>query len=90
MMGGGLMGGGLMGGGLMGGGGRGAGRPDLKDEDGNVVPPTFEAPRYDFSVQFIWQETPLTVRLEARREAEEKAKQQQDSFAADDSLASTR
>jgi type IV pilus assembly protein PilM len=53
---------------------RGRGPQELRDDEGNVIPPDFEAPKYTFTIQFIWQETLLSERLEARakaREAEE-------------------
>jgi hypothetical protein len=34
---------------------------------------SWPAVRYDFIIQFVWQEKPLSVRLEARRKAEEEA-----------------
>jgi hypothetical protein len=63
--------------GMNGGGGRGP--TQKKNEDGE--PPTLPAPRYTFTVQFCWQETPLTERLETKeqeraREAELQEQQQ--------------
>jgi len=34
---------------------------------------SWPAVRYDFIIQFVWQEKPLSVRLEARRKADEEA-----------------
>lgn len=55
----------------------GAGLPGAPVDDPNN-PPFFVVPRCDFIVQFCWQETPLTVRLENRikkaKEEAEKAK----------------
>ena len=46
-------GGGPAGGGASGGGGTAL--PELKDAQGNVVPPDFQAPKFDFVVQFAWK-----------------------------------
>jgi type IV pilus assembly protein PilM len=45
------------GGGPAGGGASGGGTalPELKDAQGNVVPPDFPAPKFDFVVQFAWK-----------------------------------
>ena len=37
------------------------------------VPQYFEAPKYNFKVQLVWREQPLSARLEAKRLAEEAA-----------------
>jgi type IV pilus assembly protein PilM len=57
--------------------------------DSNVVrqmdpnnPEAFQVNRYDFAVQFVWQEKPLNVRLEERRQAEIKAKEAAEAAAA--------
>jgi type IV pilus assembly protein PilM len=42
------------------------------DASGN--PAFFKVTRYDFAVQFVWQEKPLNVRLAERRKKEEEAK----------------
>ncbi len=53
------LGGGLgTGGGVAGGGGIGGGQQgpiEIKDAQGNVVPPNFPAPKFDFIVQFAWK-----------------------------------
>lgn len=43
--------------GMPGGGGFGTGAnlPKIKDEEGNDIPPFFDAPRYRFVVQFAWK-----------------------------------
>ena len=52
---------------------RGAGRsPRAKIDPDN--PPYFMVQRYDFAVQFAWQEKPLNVRLEARKKKIAEAK----------------
>ena len=51
--GGGVAGGGPSGGGF--GGSGGAAMPEIKDDQGNVVPPDFPAPKFDFVVQFAWK-----------------------------------
>lgn len=48
-----------------------AGPGGNKDKD--AIPRSFPAPKYSFTLQMIWKETPLTQRLEARRIAEEEA-----------------
>jgi type IV pilus assembly protein PilM len=53
-----------------GGGAYGAAAPaavveeEIKDENGNVVPAFFVAPKITFTVQFVWQERPLTTRMQ--------------------------
>ncbi len=42
------------------------------DDNGN--PEWFDAPKFEFTLQFIWREKPLTARLEAKRLAEEAKK----------------
>jgi type IV pilus assembly protein PilM len=37
--------------------------------------PYWEATRYEFAIQFVWQEKPLSERLEERRKADEEARQ---------------
>ena len=89
MMGGGMMGGGMMGGygddGGMGMGmgmgmGEGMGDPGgmygsnpNADEDEDGIKKAFDAPKFSFTFQVVWQETPLTMRLEAKRKAAEEA-----------------
>ncbi len=34
------------------------------DDDGTAIPLDFAAPKYDFVIQFCWQENPLTQRME--------------------------
>ncbi len=75
-----------------GAGGYAAGDQKILDDDGNEIPKTFDAPRYDFTVQILWRETPLTRRLEIQRKAEEAAKAAAAAEAAmngDDNLASS-
>jgi len=50
-------GGGVAGGGGPAGGGGGGGpvMPEIKDAQGNIVPPDFPAPKFDFIVQFAWK-----------------------------------
>jgi type IV pilus assembly protein PilM len=49
-------GGGVAGGGPSGGGaGGGTSLPEIKDAQGNIVPPDFPAPKFDFVVQFAWK-----------------------------------
>jgi type IV pilus assembly protein PilM len=50
-----------------------AGVPGAAPIDPNN-PPYFTTTRYDFAIQFVWQEKPLKVRLEERKKAEEAAK----------------
>jgi type IV pilus assembly protein PilM len=45
-------------------------------------PPYFEVTRYDFVIQFVWQEKPLNVRLEARRQKLLEAQQAAEAAAA--------
>jgi type IV pilus assembly protein PilM len=70
------MGGPGMGGGV-GGGLGGQTNPVEKEDPDN--PRRFEAPKYTFKIQFIWQERPLSVRLAAlkakKEEEERKAKE---------------
>jgi len=47
-----------------------AGEPD-KDEEKVSEPLEFPAPRYDFVVQFVWQEKLLSQRLEEKKKKEE-------------------
>lgn len=56
-------------------GGRGsaAGAAAEEEEEAEPEPEFYEAPRYDFKVQFVWKETPLSKRLQARKEAAEAA-----------------
>jgi hypothetical protein len=63
------------------GGDRGAGEGmggtvDLKKQDPNN-PQWFEAPKYEFQLQFVWREQPMSARLEARRKAAEEAAAQE-------------
>ena len=59
------LGGGLgTGGGVAGGGGIGGGQQgpiEIKDAQGNVVPPNFPAPKFDFVVQFAWKPGELEI-----------------------------
>ncbi|MGI8981767.1 MAG: pilus assembly protein PilM [Pirellulaceae bacterium] len=41
------------------------GNKEVKEDPNN--PPFFDAKRYDFIVQFVWQEKPLRIRLEERQ-----------------------
>jgi type IV pilus assembly protein PilM len=50
----------------------GAAGVPLVDANGN--PASFKVNRYDFAVQFVWQEKPLNVRLAERKKKEEEAK----------------
>jgi type IV pilus assembly protein PilM len=50
----------------------GASGAPLVDANGN--PAIFKVNRYDFAVQFVWQEKPLNVRLADRKKKEEEAK----------------
>jgi type IV pilus assembly protein PilM len=52
-------------GGGFGGLGTGAAQPKIDPEN----PPYFQVRRFDFVVQFVWVETPLSVRLEKRKAA---------------------
>jgi type IV pilus assembly protein PilM len=45
-------------------------------------PEYFETTRYDFAIQFVWQEKPLKVRLEEREKAKEAARQAAEAAAA--------
>jgi hypothetical protein len=64
-----------------GGAGRGGSRTGGRDAAGDAAaeeepepePEFYEAPRYDFKVQFVWKETPLSKRIQARKEAAEAA-----------------
>jgi type IV pilus assembly protein PilM len=73
-------GGGAVGGsgGLGGGGGVGG---VVKNEKGEVVPPSFDVEKYEFVVQFCWLEKPLSKRVEERLKAEAEAKQKADEAA---------
>lgn len=52
----------------------GAGGPSDVGPDGKpLIKPFFEAPKFEFQVQMVWRERPLTPRLEAKRAAEEAA-----------------
>ena len=61
-------------------GGPGAGKapgkgPAEKGKGKNEPPPepeSFDAPRYAFTIQFVWQPVPLSKRLQLKREAAEK------------------
>ncbi|MFK7736544.1 MAG: type IV pilus assembly protein PilM [Pirellulaceae bacterium] len=55
-----------------GGGGAGGSAAAGKDDEEDI-PKSFDAPRYNFVLQVIWRETPLTKRLEAKRKAAEAA-----------------
>jgi type IV pilus assembly protein PilM len=57
-----------------GGGQKLPGKADAKDDPNN--PPVYKVPRYDFIVQFCWQEKPLGVRL-ADRELKRKQLEEQ-------------
>ena len=77
----GMAGGGGMasGAGMAGGGGAGAlagGGGSGEDSD---KPTTFKAPRFTFTVQFVWKPTPIRERLKNRetaKQAQQKAQQQ--------------
>jgi type IV pilus assembly protein PilM len=85
---GGMMPGGMMPGMMPGGkggpggfGGQGAGKTPAKGgaadkgKGKNEPPPepeSFDAPRYAFTIQFVWQPVPLSKRLQLKREAAEK------------------
>lgn len=58
--------GGSFGGGL---GGPGGQRRDGEEE----IPRAFDAPKYNFSLQVIWKERPLSQRIEAKKQAEAEA-----------------
>jgi hypothetical protein len=58
----------------------GAAGVPLVDANGN--PASFKVNRYDFAVQFVWQEKPLNVRLAERKKKEEEAKAAADAAAA--------
>ncbi len=75
--GGGFGGGGLGGGGLGGGkaGGKGKDKDKAKDRE---EPESYEAPRYQFTIQFVWQPMPLTKRLQMKVEQLAKAKAERD------------
>jgi type IV pilus assembly protein PilM len=64
------------------GGSRQPGKADAKADPDN--PESFKVPRYDFIVQFCWQEKPLSIRLEERklREAAEAQKAAEQAAAA--------
>jgi type IV pilus assembly protein PilM len=53
-----------------------------EDEDGE--PQSFEAPRYDFTVQFLWQPTLLSERLLAKEEAQRQRAEEEAQRAAED------
>lgn len=55
------------------GGRNGAAAGAEEEEEPEPEPEFFKAPRYDFKVQFVWKETPLSKRLQARKEAAEAA-----------------
>lgn len=74
-MGAGAMDAGAMGAGAMVPGAMGAGQPVFKEDPDN--PRYFEAPKHIFTVQFVWQEKPLSVRLAERKAKEEAAKAQE-------------
>lgn len=65
----------------MGGGDRGgadslSGAANTQKQDPNN-PQWFEAPKYEFQLQFVWREQPMSARLEARRKAAEEAAAQE-------------
>jgi type IV pilus assembly protein PilM len=74
----------------MGPGGMGSGGPaapkgnpsgaaaDTEEEEKEVEPPFYDAPKYDFIVQFCWQEKQLTERLKQRELARQQEQEQQD------------
>ncbi len=66
------------------GGVAGAKQPP-RDKDGNVIPIDFPAPKFSFTFQFAWQESPRSIRLK-KKEEEEKAKKE--AAAAEASVAS--
>lgn len=53
--------------------GKGAAATGEEAVEEEEEPLSYKAPRYDFRVQFVWKETPLSKRLQARKEAAEKA-----------------
>jgi type IV pilus assembly protein PilM len=54
--------------------------PNAKTDPDN--PPAFHVIRYDFAVQFVWQEKPLNVRLQEIRQREEAARKAAEEAAA--------
>jgi type IV pilus assembly protein PilM len=59
--------------------------PNAKIDPDN--PPAFQVYRYDFAVQFVWQEKPLNIRLQEIRQREEAARKAAEEAAAGDSAA---
>ncbi|MFO0820577.1 MAG: pilus assembly protein PilM [Pirellulales bacterium] len=71
------------GGGGLGGGGLGGGKAGAKGKDKDKAkdreePESYEAPRYQFTIQFVWQPMPLTKRLQMKAEQLAKAKADRD------------
>ncbi len=56
-----------------GGTGVGANQPGVGPDGKPLIKPVFEAPKFEFQVQMVWREKPLTPRIEAKRAAEEAA-----------------
>ncbi|HEV7281271.1 MAG TPA: type IV pilus assembly protein PilM [Pirellulaceae bacterium] len=54
-------------------GGRNGAEAGAEEEAPEPEPEFYTAPRYDFKVQFVWKETPLSKRIQARRQAAEAA-----------------
>ncbi len=58
------------------------GRSEIRDEEGRLVPPSFAVDVFYFKLQFVWQETPLSIRLQAKKKAMEAAQKKDGSLQA--------
>jgi hypothetical protein len=64
-----------LGGGL--GGGSAPGMTEPVDENGKPIPKDFKAPKFTFTLQFVWQEAPRSKRIELQIEEQKKANKNQ-------------
>jgi type IV pilus assembly protein PilM len=64
-----------LGGGL--GGGSAPGMTEPVDENGKPIPKDFKAPKFTFTLQFVWQEAPRSKRVELQIEEQKKANKNQ-------------
>jgi type IV pilus assembly protein PilM len=60
----------------------GSGRAEIRDAEGKLVPKNFSVDVFYFKLQFVWQETPLSVRLQEKKKAEEAARKKDGSLQA--------
>ncbi len=55
---------------------------EIRDENGRLVPPTYDVDVFSFTIQFVWRETPLSVRLQQQKKDEETKQKQNGSMQA--------